>query len=72
MQASGWSWGTMFLDVDLDGWQDILVTNGHLWDIMDADVMERLQNRLTEVHWQRLLWEFPHAPHQERRLPEPG
>jgi hypothetical protein len=59
VQASGWSWGTMFMDVDLDGRQDILVTNGHLWDIMDADVMERLQNHLNEVDWRRLLWQFP-------------
>src|SRR5439155_4127472 len=59
VQASGWSWGTMFLDVDLDGWQDILVANGHLWDIMDADVQERLQNRLTDVSWQRIRWQFP-------------
>ena len=59
VQASGWSWSTMFLDVDLDGWQDILVANGHLWDIMDADVQEKLQNRLRDVPWQRLRWEFP-------------
>jgi hypothetical protein len=59
VQASGWSWGAMFLDVDLDGWQDILVANGHLWDLMDADVQERLQNRLTGVRWQRERWEFP-------------
>ena len=57
--ASGWSWGTMFLDVDLDGWQDILIANGHLWDIMDADVQEGLQNRLTDVPWKRLRWQFP-------------
>ena len=57
--ASGWSWGTMFLDVDLDGWQDILVANGHPWDIMDADVQEGLQNRLNDVPWQRQRWEFP-------------
>ncbi len=59
VQASGWSWGTMFMDVDLDGWQDMLVANGHLWDIMDADVLEGLQNRLNDVPWQRLRWEFP-------------
>ena len=49
----------MFMDVDLDGWQDILVANGHLWDIMDADIQERLQNRLTTVSWQKLRWQFP-------------
>jgi hypothetical protein len=60
--ATGWSWGTMFTDVDLDGFPDVLVANGHLWDIMDADVQERLQNRLTDVGWQRLRWEFPRLP----------
>ena len=62
VQASGWSWSTMFLDVDLDGWQDILIANGHLWDIMDADVQEGLQNRLRDVSWQRLRWQFPKLP----------
>jgi len=62
VQASGWSWSTMFLDVDLDGWQDILVANGHLWDIMDADVQERLQSRMGSIPWQRLRWEFPKLP----------
>jgi hypothetical protein len=59
VQASGWSWSTMLMDVDLDGWQDILIANGHLWDIMDADTQERLQNRLTAVQWQKTRWEFP-------------
>ncbi len=62
VQASGWSWGTVFTDVDLDGWQDILVANGHLWDIMDADVQEALQNRLLSFPWQRLRWQFPPLP----------
>ena len=62
VQASGWSWSTVFLDVDLDGWQDILITNGHLWDLMDADTQERLQNSVSGVHWQRQRWEFPRLP----------
>ena len=62
IQASGWSWSTMFLDVDLDGWQDILIANGHSWDVMDADTQERLQNRLSEVSWQRQRWEYPRLP----------
>lgn len=60
--ASGWSWGTMFMDVDLDGRPDILVATGHPWDIMDADTQERLQNRLTGVPWQRHRWEYPELP----------
>ena len=59
VEASGWSWGTMFMDVDLDGWPDILIANGHLWDVMDADVQEGLQNRLSDVPWQRVRWQFP-------------
>jgi hypothetical protein len=35
--ASDWTWSAVFLDVDLDGYEDILVTNGHLHDVNDAD-----------------------------------
>lgn len=59
VHASGWSWGTLLQDVDLDGWEDILVTTGHLWDLMDGDTHERLQNRLTDLLWRRMRWEFP-------------
>lgn len=59
VQASGWSWSTLLMDADLDGWQDIFITTGHLWDIMDADTHERLQSRLTAVDWRRWRWEFP-------------
>jgi hypothetical protein len=62
VQASGWSWSTMLLDVDLDGWRDILITAGHLWDIMDADTHERLQNQPGSFHWQRFRWQFPSLP----------
>ena len=60
--ASGWSWSTLFLDVDLDGWEDILVGTGHVWDQMDGDTQYRLRNRLQEIDWRRMLFEFPPLP----------
>jgi len=41
LEASEWSWTPAFLDVDLDGYEDLLVTNGHERDAMNADVMQR-------------------------------
>ena len=60
--ASGWSWSTLLLDVDLDGWEDILVGTGHLWDVMDGDTQVRLRNRLREIDWRRMVLEFPPLP----------
>ncbi|MBI2073707.1 MAG: VCBS repeat-containing protein, partial [Gemmatimonadetes bacterium] len=60
--ASGWSWSTLFLDVDLDGWEDILIGTGHVWDQMDGDTQYRLRNRLHEIDWRRMLYEFPPLP----------
>lgn len=60
--ASGWSWSTAFLDVDLDGWEDILIGTGHLWDVMDGDTQYRLRNRFQEIDWRKMHFEFPPLP----------
>lgn len=59
VEGSGWSWSVLFLDVDLDGWEDILVGTGHPWDLMDGDTQMRLRNRLQDIDWRRMSWEFP-------------
>src|SRR5438034_3762827 len=35
--ASEWSWSPLFLDVDLDGYEDILIPAGHSRDVQDLD-----------------------------------
>lgn len=60
--ASGWSWSTAFLDVDLDGWEDILIGTGHRWDVMDGDTQHRLRNRARAMDWRQMLFEYPPLP----------
>lgn len=60
--ASGWSWASMFLDVDLDGWEDILIGTGHPWDVMDGDTQYGLRNRFHEIDWRRMHLEYPPLP----------
>src|SRR3989454_12485427 len=49
--ASEWSWTPIFLDVDLDGYEDLLITTGHELEMMNADV----SNRAEQMKAQRKL-----------------
>lgn len=42
VHASEWSWACAFLDVDLDGWEDLLVCNGVERAARDHDVVDSL------------------------------
>ncbi len=46
--ASEWSWMPLALDVDLDGFEDLLIPNGHVHDMNDLDLADwfRAQTRL--------------------------
>ncbi|MFN2566555.1 MAG: VCBS repeat-containing protein [Gemmatimonadaceae bacterium] len=57
--ATDWTWGSAFVDVDLDGYEDLLAVNGHRWDIRDADTFERIRNSFPRVAWNREQGEFP-------------
>ena len=43
VEASDWTWCVAFIDIDLDGYEDLLFANGHAFDIQDFDAMERIQ-----------------------------
>ena len=45
VQASGWSWGVLCFDVDLDGYEDLLISNGHGHDMTDSDALQALAHR---------------------------
>ena len=39
--ASEWSWQPVFLDVDLDGWEDLIIPAGYFRDLQDSDDHDR-------------------------------
>jgi enediyne biosynthesis protein E4 len=41
VDASDWTWTVLFLDVDLDGYEDLLAANGHAYDTQDRDMIEK-------------------------------
>ncbi len=44
--AAEWAWTPAFVDVDLDGFEDLLVTNGHERDALDADVRQQIEREI--------------------------
>ncbi|MGD0537073.1 MAG: FG-GAP-like repeat-containing protein [Verrucomicrobiota bacterium] len=65
VQASEWTWSPNFLDVDLDGYEDLLITTGHQLQMMNADVINQAQvmksqKAMTKEEWQQLRALFPH------------
>lgn len=49
VEASGWSWGITFVDVDLDGYPDLLIPNGHGQNAIDSDVLKARGRREREL-----------------------
>ncbi|MEE2947353.1 MAG: FG-GAP-like repeat-containing protein [Verrucomicrobiota bacterium] len=60
LQASEWTWASRFLDVDLDGHQDLIVTTGNESDVLDADMLNIVANspKTQESHFQNMM-RFP-------------
>lgn len=73
LSASEWSWQPVFLDVDLDGYEDVLIANGNAFDVQDRDTLNRVralgkqtpeQTRTNILLYPRLL--TPNAAYRNR------
>jgi enediyne biosynthesis protein E4 len=49
--GSEWTWGSRFMDVDLDGYEDLLTVTGHAWDELNGDLREELRPVLSGPNW---------------------
>lgn len=70
--ATDWSWCPIFVDVDLDGYEDLLVANGFGLDVMDQDSNDEIhKRRLTPEQLKRVrqfhpAWPTPNAAFRNR------
>jgi len=64
VSASDWSWCPIFLDVDLDGYEDILISTGFERDVQDIDIA----NYLEKVRRERKLTDLE-ALNQRKMFP---
>ncbi|MCC6233130.1 MAG: VCBS repeat-containing protein, partial [Verrucomicrobiales bacterium] len=59
LDASEWSWCPIFLDADLDGFEDLLITTGHWRDAQHADIARQIDDDLRRQ---------PRSPRDQLRL----
>jgi enediyne biosynthesis protein E4 len=45
LRESEWTWSASFLDVDLDGYEDLLCCTGHMFDIQDMDAEREIASK---------------------------
>jgi hypothetical protein len=66
LYASEWSWSPVFLDVDLDGYEDVLIATGFERDVQDVDIANQLKRsavsptvRSDALRMRAILWLAP-------------
>lgn len=61
--ASGWTWASTFVDVDLDGYGDLLATTGHAFNIPHGDVQTHVRVKKQQMSSfeaiRQLIFEYP-------------
>ncbi len=62
LRASEWSWSPLFMDVDLDGHEDLIVSTGMIRDFMDSDTNDKIEamgERMTDAFAKSTAHLFP-------------
>ncbi|MBM3878774.1 MAG: hypothetical protein FJ387_03505 [Verrucomicrobia bacterium] len=64
LYATEWSWSPVFLDVDLDGYEDALIATGFERDVQDIDIANQLEairraRQLSDAAALRMRAQFP-------------
>lgn len=73
LEASEWSWGTRFLDVDLDGYEDLLVNTGFSYDFQDLDSQREMGRRMARTSGgDRYLTDYPRLPLENKAFRNEG
>lgn len=42
VQATEWSWATRFMDINLDGYEDLIINTGYTYDLLDIDTQVQM------------------------------
>ncbi|MEX1268632.1 MAG: FG-GAP-like repeat-containing protein [Balneolaceae bacterium] len=69
LEASEWSWATRFIDLDLDGYEDVIIANGFAHDFQNLDAQQTRLERLIETQGSftiPYIDEFPPLRQQNR------
>lgn len=61
VEATDWTWATQFMDVNLNGYEDLIVTTGHITDTQDLDMQEFITEKFYrgEKIDESIVIEFP-------------
>ncbi len=47
LEASGWSWAVQFLDINLNGYEDLIITTGFAYDVLDLDTQRYINHKIS-------------------------
>ena len=63
--ATDWTWSALFLDVDLDGWEDLLLSTGADHDVQDLDALPEINRSVGWKTPETRLKAFAKLPRRE-------